>query len=55
MPENKVEMKGKCFLLGRCDWWNPPLEMVFDGKERDFCIRCWRFKTDKLSMIKLFN
>ncbi|KKL84896.1 hypothetical protein LCGC14_1960220 [marine sediment metagenome] len=36
--------RGLCFLLERCDWWNPPLDMVFDGKQTDYCIRCWEWK-----------
>jgi hypothetical protein len=42
--EERRELMGKCFIVSKCDWWNPPIEMVYDGTKRDFCIQCWKFK-----------
>ncbi len=34
---------GRCYLLGKCAWWNPPMHMR-NLNYPCFCIRCWRFK-----------
>ena len=42
--QERFEPIGRCYLAGRCDWWNPPLDMMLGG---DFCIRCWKWKYKK--------
>jgi hypothetical protein len=39
---------GWCFLLNRCDWWNPPEELLWGDPKHvpNFCIKCWEFKND---------
>ncbi len=40
--------RGACWLLQRCDWWNPTEEMLLKGVVKVLgknpCIRCWEFK-----------
>jgi len=40
----RTETFGKCFIVEKCDWWNPPFEMVYNGNETNYCIQCWKFK-----------
>lgn len=37
---------GWCWLLGICNWWNPPEYLLFEvlGKNINFCIKCWNFE-----------
>ena len=36
-------MRGLCWLLQRCNWWNPTLDMICKGGG-DYCIKCWEFR-----------
>ena len=44
MMNEKFIPMGMCWLLERCDWWNPTLKMICDGIKINPCIKCWEFK-----------
>ena len=37
------EVKGYCWAAGRCDWWNPPEDLLFLALScgLNFCMKCW--------------
>jgi hypothetical protein len=42
----KYEGLGWCWMIGRCDWWNPPfwlLDLAL-GTGLNFCMKCWEMK-----------
>ena len=42
----RFEGLGYCWADNRCDWWNPPIDLLFEALSigMNFCIECWKFK-----------
>ena len=41
----RVRLKGYCWVVGKCNWWNPPVELMLDSLGKiNFCMECWRFE-----------
>ena len=42
----RFERKGYCWVIGKCDWWNPPEDLMILALscELNFCMKCWEFK-----------